>query len=145
MNEKRVSQADAIARAEAEFAAWRTFLTEQAAQGRAGLQGSDGWTLAEATAHVARWQGWAAERTRGILAGERGEALDIEGKNAAWAKLDRDIGFDQALEQMDRAWAELHRAAKAVPEEKWRRLIIAVFAANTWEHYEEHLAWRPAP
>jgi len=35
-------------------------------------------------------------------------------------------------------------AVIAVPDAKWRRLISAVFAANTWEHYEEHLAWHPA-
>ena len=45
---------------------------------------------------------------------------------------------------MDEAWGELLRAAKDVPDGKWRRSITATFVANTWEHYEEHRAWRPA-
>ena len=144
MSEKRPAKTETIARAEKEFATWRSFLTDQAAKERAELKGSDGWTLAEATAHVARWQDWAARRIPAILAGERAERLDIEGNNAAWAKADRGVGFDPALERMDKAWAELHRAALAVPDERCRRLITATFVANTWEHYEEHLAWRPA-
>jgi hypothetical protein len=144
VGESRFSKAESIARAEKEFAAWRAFLVDQAARGRAELKGSDGWTLAEAAAHVARWQDWASRRIPAILAGERGERLDVEGKNVVWANEDRGVGFDPALERMDRAWLELQRAAEAVPHEKWRRLITALFVANTWEHYEEHLAWRPA-
>ena len=140
----RLSRAETIARAEREFIAWRGFLTDQAAKGRAELMGSDGWTLAEATSHIARWQDWAAKRIPGILAGERGERLDIEGRNAAWAKEDRGVGFDSALDRMDEAWAELQRAAEGVPDGKWRRSITTAFVANTWEHYEEHLTWRPA-
>jgi hypothetical protein len=144
MSESRFSKSETIARAESEFAGWRTFLVDQAKRGRAELRGTDGWTLAEATAHVARWQDWAARRIGGILAGERAERLDIEGKNKVWGAEDRGVEFDPALERMDQAWSELLRAARAVPEEKWRRLVQATFAANTWEHYEEHLAWRPA-
>ena len=65
-------------------------------------------------------------------------------KNAAWAKEDLGVTFEPALERMDSAWSALRKAAVAVPDAKWRRLISAVFAANTWEHYEEHLAWHPA-
>jgi hypothetical protein len=144
MSEERLSKAGAIAKADAAWADWRAFLVGEAAAGRAELTGSDGWTLAEAAAHVTRWQGWAVDRIRGILVGEKAERLDIDGKNAAWAKEDRGVGFAAALERMDGAWSALRKAAIAVPEAKWRRLISAVFAANTWEHYEEHLAWHPA-
>lgn len=143
MSEKRPSKTETITRAENEFAVWRRFLTDQAAKRRAELKGTDGWTLAEAAAHVARWQDWAAKRILGILAGERGERLDIEGNNTAWALEDLGLEFDPALERIDNAWAELHRAAQAVPDAKWRRLVHTTFVANTWEHYEEHLAWRP--
>jgi hypothetical protein len=143
VSEERLAKTDAIAKAEAAYAVWREFLTEQAAAGRAELKGADGWTLAEATAHVSHWQVWAVERLRGILAGQKGERLNVDGKNAGWAKEDRGIEFEPALERMDKAWADLRKAARAVPDEKWRRLIIAVLAANTWEHYDEHLAWRP--
>jgi hypothetical protein len=144
MGEERLSKAQAIAKADATWAEWRAFLVGEAAAGRAELKGSDGWTLAEAAAHVTRWQGWAVDRIRGILAAERAERLDIDGNNAAWAKQDRDVAIAPALERMDSAWIALRKAAVAVPDSKWRRLISAVFAANTWEHYEEHLAWRPA-
>ena len=143
MSEARLSKDQAIARADATWVDWRAFLVREAAAGRAELKGSDGWTLAEAAAHGARWQVWAADRMRGILAGERGERLQVDAKNAAWAEKDRGIAFEQALERMDGAWGELRRTASAVPDERWRRLINAVFAANTWEHYEEHLAWHP--
>jgi hypothetical protein len=143
MSEARASRDQAIARADATWAEWRAFLVGEAAAGRAELRGSDGWTLAEAAAHVARWQDWAVARMRGILAGERGERLEIDARNAAWAEQDRGIGFDPALQRMDTAWAALREAASAVPEPSWRRLLSVVFAANTWEHYEEHLAWHP--
>jgi hypothetical protein len=144
VSEERLSKAQAIARADATWADWRAFLVGEAAAGRAELKGSDGWSLAEAAAHVTRWQGWAVERIRGILVAERAERLDVEGNNAGWTKEDRGVAFAPALERMDGAWAALRKAAVAVPDAKWRRLISAVFAANTWEHYEEHLAWRPA-
>jgi hypothetical protein len=144
MSEERLSKAEAIAKADATWADWRAFLVVQAAAGRAELKGSDGWTLAEAAAHVARWQGWAVERIRGILVAEKAERLDVDGKNAAWAHEDRDVAFAPALERMDGAWAALRKVAVAVPDAKWRRLVSAVFAANTWEHYEEHLVWHPA-
>ena len=144
MSEERFSKAEAIAKADATWADWRSFLVAEAAEGRAAMTGSDGWTLAEAAAHVARWQGWAVERIRSILIGARSERLDVDGKNAAWAKEDRGVTFEPALERMDGAWSALRKAAVAVPDAKWRRLISAVFAANTWEHYEEHLAWHPA-
>jgi hypothetical protein len=134
----------AIIEADATWAEWRAFLVKEAAAGRADLKGADGWTLAEAAVHVARWQGWAADRIRGILAGERGERLEVDAKNAAWAEKDGGVTFEPALERSDAAWVELRRAASAVPDERWRRLIHSVFAANTWEHYEEHLAWHPA-
>jgi hypothetical protein len=144
MSEERLSKAEAIARADATWAEWRAFLVGEAAAGRADTKGSDGWTLAEAAAHIARWQGWAVARIRGILVAEKAERLDVDGKNAVWAKEDRGVAFAPALERMDGAWSTLRRAAVAVPDAKWRRLISAVFAANTWEHYEEHLAWHPA-
>jgi Mycothiol maleylpyruvate isomerase N-terminal domain len=144
MSEERLSKAEAIAKADAAWADWRAFLVGEAAAGRAQPRGSDGWTLAEVFAHVTRWQGWAVDRIRGILIAEKAERLDIEGNNAAWAKADRGVAFAPALERMDGAWAELRKAADAVPEARWRRLISVVFAANTWEHYEEHLAWHPA-
>jgi hypothetical protein len=144
MSEERLSKAAAITKGDATWKDWRAFLVGEAAAGRAELKGSDGWTLAEAAAHVTRWQDWAVARIRGILAAEKAERLDIEGNNAAWAKADRGVAFEPALEKMDSAWSELRKAAVAVPHSKWRRLINAVFAANTWEHYEEHLAWHPA-
>ena len=144
MSEGRPSKAEAIAKADATWEEWRAFLVGEAGAGRADTKGSDGWTLAEAAAHVARWQGWAVERIRGILVAERSERLDVEGKNAAWAKKDRGVTFEPALKRMDDAWSALRKAAVAVPDAKWRRLISAVFAASTWEHYEEHLAWHPA-
>ena len=126
MSEERLSKAAAITKGDATWKDWRAFL------------------VGEAAAHVTRWQDWAVARIRGILAAEKAERLDIEGNNAAWAKADRGVAFEPALEKMDSAWSELRKAAVAVPHSKWRRLINAVFAANTWEHYEEHLAWHPA-
>jgi len=131
-----------MAKADQTWAEWRAFLAAEAAAGRAGRAGTDGWTLAEAAAHVARWQGWAATRMRSDLAGERIERLEVDANNAAWAELDRGVEFETALERMDAAWAALRKTAAGMPEEGWRRLLNAVFAANTWEHYEEHLAWR---
>jgi len=142
MSDERLSKAAALAKADQTWAEWRAFLAAEAAAGRAGRAGSDGWTLAEAAAHVARWQGWAALRMRGVLAGERIERLDVNVKNAAWAEEDRGVSFVAALARMDGAWAALRKTAAGIPEERWRRLLNAVFAANTWEHYEEHLAWR---
>jgi hypothetical protein len=143
MSEQGQSKDRAITKADATWADWRAFLVKEAAAGRAELKGSDGWTLAEAAHHVARWQGWAADRMRGILAGDRGGRLEVDAKNATWAEKDRGMTFAPALERSDAAWVELRKTASAVPDEKWRRLIHAVFAANTWEHYEEHLAWHP--
>ena len=142
MSEAGQSKAEALAKADETWAEWRAYLVGEAAAGRAERRGSDGWTLAEAAAHVARWQGWAVARILGVLAGERIERLDVDAKNAAWAGEDREIDFRVALERMDGAWVALRKTATGTPEQRWRRLIHAVFAANTWEHYEEHLAWR---
>ena len=137
-----MKKATSIAKADSTWTEWRGFLVGEAAAGRAERKGSDGWTLAEATAHVARWQAWAAVRMRGVLAGERMERLNVDGRNAAWAVADRSVDFATALERMDVAWEELRRTAAAIPDAQWRRLVNSIFAANTWEHYEEHLAWR---
>jgi hypothetical protein len=142
MSEERLSKAQALAKADQTWIEWRAYVVGEAAGGPADRRGADGWTLAEAAAHVARWQGWAATRMRGVLAGERIERLNVDAKNAAWAEEDHGVVLQVALERMDRAWEALRKAAAAIPEERWRRLINAVFAANTWEHYEEHLAWR---
>jgi hypothetical protein len=142
MSEDRLSKAEAMAKADATWGEWREFLAGEAAAGRATTRGTDGWTLAEAAAHVARWQGWAAARMQGLLDGERIERLDVDARNAAWAADDRGIAFQPALERMDGAWAVLRKTAAEIPQARWRRMLNAVFAANTWEHYEEHLAWR---
>jgi hypothetical protein len=145
MSDDRLSKAEAIAKADQTWAEWRGFLVSEIDAKRAESRGVDGWTLAEAAAHVARWQDWAVARLRGLLAGERIERLDVDAKNAAWAEEDRGIPFQTALERMDGAWIALRKAAAGIPEARWRRLVNAVFAANTWEHYEEHLAWRTPP
>ena len=138
------SKADALARADAAWEGWRSFLAGEAEAGRTGLKGADGWTLAEAVAHVARWQGWATERLRSLPAGERIPRLDIDGQNAAWAEADSGAEFEVARVRQEDAWRRLRAEAEAVPEAKWRRLVSGTFAANTWEHYEEHLEWHPS-
>jgi hypothetical protein len=138
------SKAETIAKADAAWKDWHAFLVEEANAGRVGQVGTDGWTLAEAVAHVARWQDWAAGQIRAILAGERVERVEVEAKNAEWAAADREIDFATALIRMDEAWTGLRAAAESVPDDKWRRMVAAIFVANTWEHYEEHLAWRTA-
>ncbi len=81
---------------------WTAFLDEQERRGRADTAGSDGWTLAEAVAHVARWQRWSVARASTLAAGGRLEEMDIDRQNAAWAEQDRGIALAEARAKGDR-------------------------------------------
>ena len=143
MSAESPSKSDALARADAAWEGWRSFLARESEAGRTGLKGADGWTLAEAVAHIARWQAWAAERLRSLPAGGRTPRLEIDVQNAEWAESDRGVEFEVARGRLEDAWKRLHAEAQNIPEAKWRRLVSGTFAANTWEHYQEHLDWHP--
>jgi hypothetical protein len=137
-------RSEVLQRADAAWSEWREFLAGESAADRAGLTGADGWTLAEAVAHVARWQEWAAERIPALAAGERLQVPDIDSQNAEWAAGDRGADFVDSVSRIDRAWAGLRSAVEEVAEEHWSRTMGRLVEANTWEHYTEHQAWHPA-
>ena len=39
--------------------------------------------------------------------------------------------------------ATVRGAVEAVPDQRWNHLLTEIVKANTWEHYDEHMGWRP--
>jgi hypothetical protein len=100
--------------------------------------------VAEAVAHVARWQVWSLPRVAELAGGGPTVDVDVDGVNAAWAVQDRGISYEEASRRLEEAWRAFRAAAAAVPDESWSRRLTALVKANTWEHYQEHMEWRPA-
>ena len=136
------SREEALREMDLSWEAWRAFLAELGARGQTTVRGSEGWTAAEAVAHVARWQAWCVGRVASLVAGERGEVPDIDAQNAAWAAQDRGIDWDAALAVADASFAAFREAVAGVSEEAWSRRLGRLVFLNTWHHYEEHMAWR---
>mgnify|MGYP001483032859 CR=1 FL=1 len=121
---------------------WTAFLDELAARGEAEKVGREGWSAAEAVAHVARWQAWSVSRVAQLAAGERLAEVDIDGQNAGWAEEDRGISWAQARALAETSQAAFREAVAGVPEEGWRRSLGRLVVANSSEHYQEHMDWR---
>lgn len=143
MAEELTARQDVLAKADSAWLHWRRFLDREAEGGRAELRGTDGWTLAEAAAHVANWHALTTDRIDRLLRKEHLEKLDIDGQNQEWAAADKGISFEAAVERLERNWRRFRQMAEEIPEARWNRLAPSI-RANTWEHYDEHLAWRPA-
>lgn len=143
MKSPELGKVEALARANAAWRDWQDFLNRESGAERGDERGTDGWTLAEAVAHIARWQEWAVERIGQARSGVALGELPVDEMNARWAAEDANVGYQGAMRRLDRAWAALQATAESVPEGSWNGAVERVLAANTWEHYEEHKAWRP--
>jgi len=130
-----------------------------------------GWAIKDHLVHIGAWEHWLLalfERRDKLEAmGAAGAAKDIDSVNAAvWEKHRRDSVaearhyFDDAHRQvmavLDRLSTEdFERPYKAFFEpaegEAATQPILVAVAANTYEHYEEHIGWikrmleKPAP
>ena len=135
------SPADALALMDDWWPRWTAFVDAEADAGRAETPGSDGWTLAEAVAHVARWQDWSVARAETLAAGARLEEIDVDGQNAAWAEQDRGVAFAEARLRADRAHAAFRQCVAAIVPDRWSRSLGRLVVANTSHHYEEHMGW----
>ncbi len=127
---------------------WTAFLEGNGSRGRAEVRGADGWTLAEAVAHVARWQEWSVACASTLAGGATLEVIDVDGQNARWAEDDCGITFIEARARGDRAHAAFRERVASVPGEQWSLALGRLVVANTSEHYEEHMGWHagaPAP
>jgi hypothetical protein len=144
VNDTSGGKQKALARADDAWRQWEAFLKRESTSGNAEERGSDGWTLAEAVAHVARWQAWSTIRLQHVLDGGRLEQLAIDEINAKWAAEDRGIAYEEAARRMQEAWRGLRAKTEEVPDERWNGLFNEVVKANTWEHFAEHMEWRPA-
>lgn len=139
------SPEDALAEMDAWWSRWNEFLDEQAGSDATEVAGADGWTLAEAVAHVGRWQEWSVARAATLAGGARLEQIDVDGQNAAWAEQDRGIPFAEARARGERAHAAFRGAIAGVEPQSWSRALGRLVVANTSEHYREHMAWHGAP
>lgn len=135
------SPADALALMDAWWPRWTAFVDAEAEAGRAETRGADGWTLAEAVAHVARWQDWSVPRAETLAAGARIAEVDVDGQNAAWAEADRGLPFAEARLRADRAQAAFRQCVAAIAPARWSRALGRLVVANTSEHYHEHMGW----
>ncbi len=136
------SPASALALIDEWWPAWNAFLDEQAARHGEGERGADGWTLAEAIAHVARWHQWCVARIAHLADGGRVDNLDVDGMNAAWAAEDQGISLADARARAADAHAAFRQAVAAVPAERWTPILGRLVRANSSEHYQEHMGWR---
>ena len=130
-----------------------------------------GWAIKDHLVHIGAWEHWLLalfERRDKLEAmGAAGAAKDIDSVNAAvWEKHRRDSVaearhyFDDAhrrlMAVLDRQSTEdFERPYKAFFEpaegEAATQPVLVAVAANTYEHYEEHIGWikrmreKPAP
>jgi hypothetical protein len=135
------SAAEAVELMDEWWPRWTAFLDEEENRGRADAAGSDGWTLAEAVAHVARWHQWSVARASTLAAGGRLQEIDVDGLNAAWAEQDRGIAFAEARARGDQAHRAFRERIASIPPESWSRALGRLVVANSSEHYQEHMGW----
>jgi hypothetical protein len=122
--------------------AWQTWLAFVDRNANYLGRGTDGWTLAEAIAHVAHWQEWATTRIQHVLdGGNLGEDLPVDEMNAQWAAEDAGITYRLAVDRMKAAWSKLRLKIEQTPEERWNDGLTDIVQSNTWDHYAEHTAW----
>jgi len=143
VGDDRLDKAAVLRRADAAWEKWSEYVANEADAGRVAVRGADGWTLPEALAHVARWHVWGVGRIGQVLAGAAPEPLDVDGINERWMDEDREIGYEDAWGRQQAAWQRLRGAVEAVPDQRWNHLLTEIVKANTWEHYDEHMGWRP--
>lgn len=120
-----------------------------------------GWAIKDHLVHIGAWEHWLLalfeRRDRLEAMGAAGAAKDIDSVNAAvWEKHRHDsvdaarAYFDDAHRQLmaviDRQSTEdFERPYKAFFEpaegEAATQPVLVAVAANTYEHYEEHIGW----
>ena len=130
-----------------------------------------GWAIKDHLVHIGAWEHWLLalfeHRDRLAAMGAAGSARDVDAVNAAvWEKHRHDsveqarAYFDdahrkvmavldkQSTEDFERPYKAFFEPAEG--EASTQPVLVAV-AANTYEHYEEHIGWikrmreKPAP
>ncbi|HEY6406444.1 MAG TPA: DinB family protein [Ktedonobacteraceae bacterium] len=114
------------------------------------------WSIKDVLAHIATWErkcvGW-------IQAGLRGERPDIPEAGNTWEEVDRfnektflqnrDRALDDVQTQYHQSYQEILAQVRALTEDditrpghfSWTngRTLVPYIAANTYEHYQEHI------
>lgn len=117
----------------------------------------DGWSVKDLLGHIAFWAQRAAESLKPVAA-DRGGEIAWTGDEATvdeWNERERRLRKDRPLAEIREEWLQSFEAAMqalaALPAEMLQTEVrghtaLEWFAADTYEHYREHLAhlgaWR---
>jgi hypothetical protein len=120
-----------------------------------------GWSIKDHMVHVGAWEHWLLalfeRRDRLAAMGAPGVDRDVDSVNAAVWQKHRHDSLEQARAYFDDAHDQLMAVLKAQSTEDFERpyksffpqaegdsptqpVLVAV-AANTYEHYDEHITW----
>ena len=124
--------------------------------------GRDGWSLKDQLVHISAWEHWLLahleHRDRLAAMGAAGAEKDVDEINAVIYELHRNDSPDEAIAY----FRDAHRQLMAVLEEQTtedferpyssfldsgeqgeadEQPVLVAVAANTYDHYAEHIAW----
>ncbi len=118
----------------------------------------DGWTVKDLLGHIAFWAQLAAENLQLIAAGKPDQIRSPASEEALdeWNERERRLRLDRPLADVRKEWLESFEGAmqalaafpveQLVEEAKGGQTALKLLAADTYEHYREHLehlvAWR---
>ncbi len=117
----------------------------------------ESWSIKDLLGHIAFWAQQAAENLQLIAAGKADEVRRPSDEKAMdeWNERERRLRSDRPLDAIREEWLDSFQAAMqalaALPSEKLEEKLkgytaLKLFAEDTYEHYEEHLAhltaWR---
>lgn len=120
----------------------------------------DGWAIKDHLVHIAAWEHWLLalfeHRDKLAAMGAGGANREIDDVNAVVYQNHRDDSVEDALRYFRDSHAQLMRVLEKQSTEDFERpyktffdpgketdeqpVLVAV-AANTYEHYDEHVAW----
>lgn len=123
-------------------------------------RGPDGWAVKDHLVHVAAWEHWLLalfeQRDKVAAMGAEGSAREIDAINDAVYQKHRDESAQEALQYFrdahKRLMAVLRRQSTedferpyktffAAGDESDEQPVLVAVAANTYEHYSDHVTW----
>jgi len=120
----------------------------------------DGWAVKDHLVHVAAWEHWLIalfeQRDKLAAMGASGSARDVDAINTAVYERHRDDSAQQGLEYFRDAHKQLmavlrqqsdhdlerpYKTFFAAGAETDEQPVLEAVAANTYDHYSDHLRW----
>ncbi|HET7677158.1 MAG TPA: DinB family protein [Candidatus Limnocylindrales bacterium] len=139
-----LAPAELVARVEQGWAAFRALVDRVARNGGLERNTETGWPAKAVAAHVAAWHEQATGRLGEWRAtGRIPPVPDVDAFNAQVAERTAGDAPESVLARLDASYPPLLSALRALSEadlQAHRHLLGYIVAANTFGHYEEHLA-----